>query len=139
MLDRSHKPKRFVWPFLLAALFSFAGVGIRHQCIGAVLTTLEYRIGGVELRVTPAVLSVPKGIAGSVFVELMGRTSAVPAGAFIEATFRGPSFPARRVIGQINAPLLLPLLGNHKLDGLSAFAAGLAAKARQHSALPDTQ
>jgi concanavalin A-like lectin/glucanase superfamily protein/Big-like domain-containing protein/thrombospondin type 3 repeat protein len=91
------------------------------------LTTLEYRITGTQLRVTPLVLSVPKGVPGSILVELAsgGSTNADTAsladGAFVEATLRGPAFPARRVIGQVNAPLLLPLLplvGDYELNDI---------------------
>ena len=84
------------------------------------MTTLEYRVVGTQLRVTPAALAVPKGISGSVFVQLTGGTNA-SNGAFVEATLRGPSFPARRIIGQANAPLLLPaipLVGDYQLDNI---------------------
>ena len=83
------------------------------------LTTLEYRVVGSALRVTPAAVSVPKGIAGSVFVELIGV--APPGDVFVAATLRGPAFPARRLIGQVNAPLLLPaipLVGDYELDDI---------------------
>jgi hypothetical protein len=63
------------------------------------LTTLSYRIVGTQLRVSPAVLSVPKGVPGSVMVELIGAGSDVGTvftgmieGGYIEATLRGPSF-----------------------------------------------
>src|SRR5438045_4175425 len=84
------------------------------------LTTLEYRIAGVQLSVTPAVLSVPKGIAGSVLIQLTG-VPVVSTNSFVEATLRGPAFPARRLIGQVNAPLLLPaipLVGDYELDDI---------------------
>ena len=87
----------------------------------APLISLEYRLVGTHLRVTPEVLSVPKGIAGSILVELVGASNAVPSGAFVEATLRGPSFPARILIGQVNAPLLLPslsLTGDYQLDSI---------------------
>jgi hypothetical protein len=71
------------------------------------LTTLDYRVDGQVMEVSPAALSVPKGIAGSVSVTIPGT---VPAGAFVEATLRGPSFPARRLVGAPNRPLLLPPL-----------------------------
>src|SRR5437660_12486363 len=84
---------------------------------GAPLTTLQYRITGAQLSVSPAALSVPKGIAGSVLVEIVSRgatngpaTSSLAAGTYVEATLRGPAFAARRVIGQVNAPLVLPAL-----------------------------
>src|SRR2546427_7285117 len=92
------------------ALFASMFVCMAAAYAGQPLTTLDYRITGTQLRVTPSLLSVPKGIAGSVLVELSGGTNSVPADAFVEATLRGPSFPARRVVGQVNAALLLPPL-----------------------------
>jgi hypothetical protein len=90
------------------------------------LTTLEYRVMGSALRVTPPVLSVPKGIAGSVLVQLNTGGPAATAnsladGSYIEATLRGPSFPARQLVGQPNQPLLLPplaLVGDYQLDNI---------------------
>ncbi len=87
------------------------------------LTTLDYRIDGQAMMVTPSALSVPKGIAGSVGVSIPGE---IPSGAFVEATLRGPSFPARRLVGQPNAPLLLPplsLSGDYSLDGIRLVSA----------------
>jgi hypothetical protein len=54
------------------------------------ITTLEYRITGQELRVSPAALSVPKGIAGSVAVTYTGD-AAFAQGAFVSAPLRGSS------------------------------------------------
>ena len=82
------------------------------------LTTLDYRIKGAQLTITPAALAVPKNIAGSVATQL---STEPPAGSYIEATLRGPSFPARRLVGAPNAPLLLPplnLSGDYSLDGI---------------------
>lgn len=103
---------------LLAGLALFAS-GLTVRAVP--LTTLEYKITGSELHVTPAALSVPKGVAGSVRVELSGGSNAAPTGAFVEATLRGPSFPARRVIGQLNQALLLPplpIVGDYQLDNI---------------------
>src|SRR6185503_9972296 len=99
------------------------------------LTTLEYRIVGTQLKVSPAVLSVPKGIAGSVLVEITGGTNgaaaaSLSAGSYVEATLRGPSFPARRVIGQVNQALLLPplpLVGDYQLDNIHLVDAATGA------------
>ena len=71
------------------------------------LTTLEYKVIGSRLEVSPTVLSVPKNIAGSISVQLSAGATA-PAGSFIEATLRGPSFPARRLVGAVGSPFLLP-------------------------------
>ncbi|MDB6037199.1 MAG: LamG domain protein jellyroll fold domain protein, partial [Verrucomicrobiales bacterium] len=84
----------------------------------APLVSLEYIVKGTALTVSPAALSVPKGIAGSVLIRLEGGTNTVGA---VEAILRGPSFPARRIIGQINQPLLLPalpLVGDYQLDNI---------------------
>lgn len=88
------------------------------------LTTLHYRIDGASMTVSPAALAVPKGIAGSVMVEVSPNLA---AGAFVEATLRGPSFPARRLVGQPNAALLLPplnLVGDYSLDNIRLVASG---------------
>ncbi len=92
------------------------------------LTSLDYKIVGNYLRVTPAAVAVPKGIAGSVLVELVNADgsaktpdNSITQGAYIEATLRGPSFPARRLIGQVNQPLQLPVLnlvGEYQLDNI---------------------
>src|SRR5215203_1680542 len=92
------------------------------------LATLNYKIVGTYLRVSPAAVAVPKGIAGSVLVELANSDgsdkspdNAITQGAYIEATLRGPSFPTRRLIGEVNKPLLLPVLnlvGDYQLDNI---------------------
>ena len=73
-----------------------AWIALLHTAFNAPLTTLEYRVQGVQLEVLPPALSVPKGIAGSVSAKLSGNVPA-PQGSFLEATLRGPSFPARRL------------------------------------------
>ena len=109
---------------LLLLLLSLATA---PQLTGQPLASLEYRIVGTALRVNPVALSVPKGIAGSVLVQLLtgadtnsaGGSSLLSSGTFVEATLRGPSFPARRIVGQVNQPLLLPalnLVGDYQLD-----------------------
>src|SRR5207244_324205 len=95
---------------------------------GAPLTTLRYEIVGTQLKVSPAMVSVPKGVPGSVLVQIAfgdGTTNATTAqmgeGAYVEATLRGPSFDARRLVGQPNAALLLPplnLVGDYQLDNI---------------------
>lgn len=86
----------------------------------ATLTTLDYRLTGSALRVSPSVLSVPKGIAGSVSVEVIGD-AALADHAYVEATLRGPSLPARLLVGAPGQPLLLPplpLVGDYQLDNI---------------------
>ena len=80
-------------------------IGLPALASSQSLTTLDYRIDGQAMVVTPSALAVPKGIAGSVGVSVPGE---IPPGAFVEAILGGPSFPARRVVGLPNAPLLLP-------------------------------
>ena len=91
------------------------------------LTRLTYRIDGAQLKVTPPVLSVPKGIPGSVSVAVAGpdpsgaSASALTAGAHLEALLHGPSFDARRIVSSVNEPMLLPplnLVGDYQLDNI---------------------
>ena len=109
---------RRVLGFLLAG---FTGIATTlGGTASSPLTTLEYRIAGQELRVSPAAVSVPKGIAGSVAVTFSGDP-ALAEGAFVTATFRGPSFPARELFSAVGQPLLLPplsLVGDYQLDGI---------------------
>ena len=100
------------------------------MCLSAApLVSLDYRITGVSLQVSPAALSVPKGIAGSVLVSVVSAGSTtnaasaqLSAGAYVQAVLRGPAFPEPRVlVGAPNAPLLLPpinLVGNYELDSI---------------------
>src|SRR3954462_13703950 len=99
----------------LARVFIFLGLVHAGE-----LTSLDYKILGTRLEVSPAALSVPKGIAGSISVQLKGGGNAGD-GAFIEATLRGPAFPARKIIAQVNAPLVLPpipLVGDYELNDI---------------------
>src|SRR5262249_15176765 len=94
-------------------LFAIGAARVAHA---AVLTELRYTVVGTELTITPAVLTVPKGIAGSVLpsfgVANASNSIVSPSAtdAYVEATLRGPSFPARRLVGPLNVPLLLPPL-----------------------------
>ena len=93
------------------------------------LTTLEYRVTGTGLQVSPSAVAVPKGIAGSVLVSIIagGSTNSsasleLASGAYVEATLRGPAFPEpRRLVGPPNVPLLFPpinLVGDYQLDNI---------------------
>ena len=86
------------------------------------LATLEYEVTGQQLQVTPAALAIPKGIPGSFLASVRtGGGESEASGAFIEATLRGPSFPARRIVGAPNEPILLPplnLVGDYSLDNI---------------------
>lgn len=106
------------WLFLIAMVPSSVGFAQPK-----VLTTFEYHVTGQELRVSPVALSVPKAIAGSINVDLVGVDAASPlrSNTVIEATLRGPSGPPQRVIGTLGQPLLLPplsLVGDYQLDGI---------------------
>src|SRR4029079_15714122 len=94
---------------------------------------------GTSLQVSPPVLSVPKGIPGSVLVSVVagGSTNssaraALCAGAYIQALWRGPAFPTpQRIVSAPNGPLLMPplnLVGDYQLDNIALVdsAGGLA-------------
>ena len=94
------------------------------------LTTLEYRVSGSALEVSPALLSVPKGIAGSVSTRFAGD-AALLNGAYLVATLRGGGAPARELLGMPGQPLLLPPLnvaGDYQLDGIQLVRDGPAGR-----------
>ena len=119
--------KKTVLNLCALAAFIVAGV-LRSSASETPLASLDYTVVGHYLKVSPAAVAVPKGIAGSVLVTLAnadGSTkqpdNALTDGAHIEAVLRGPSFPARRLIGQVGQPLMLPalnLVGDYRLDGI---------------------
>ncbi|MGV3772681.1 MAG: carboxypeptidase regulatory-like domain-containing protein, partial [Verrucomicrobiales bacterium] len=92
------------------------------------LATLRYQIVGIQLKPTPAMVTVPKGVPGSIAVQLVNGDGTpvaydpmLSSNAIVEATLRGPSFQARRIIGQLGEPLMLPplnLSGDYQLDGI---------------------
>ncbi|HSH09270.1 MAG TPA: hypothetical protein VK995_02710, partial [Oceanipulchritudo sp.] len=108
--------------YFKASAILFAGLlGLSGICHAddVPLTTLQYRVHGGGLEVSPAALAVPKNIAGSVATSLRGLSA--PEGSYVEAWLRGPSFPARRLLGAPGQPLLLPplnLVGDYALDGI---------------------
>ena len=83
---------RNLWMLLVVYVFFAESPGARP------LTTLDYTVSGQLMQVTPAALSVPKGIPGSIGVSIPGD---VPSGSFVEGTLRGPSLPARRLVRAI--------------------------------------
>jgi hypothetical protein len=95
---------------------------------GEPLVTLEHNVVGAQLRVDPGELFVPKDIPGSLAVDIVtagGATGAVlgplARGTHVEAVLRGPAFPAYRLLGLPNEPLLLPpiaLTGEYRIDDL---------------------
>ncbi len=113
-------------PQPLSVALCFGLLGFPIVSAAEPLVTLEYRISGQRLEVTPAALAVPKGIPGSVFPVIQAGGSAelsaqLGEGAFVEAILRGPSFDARRLVGAANEPLFLPplnLVGDYSLDNI---------------------
>jgi hypothetical protein len=110
--------KRRLLQVLAVALASFSSLAQKQ-----VLTSFEYQVTGQELRVSPVALSVPKGIAGSLNVDLLGVEAASPlrSNTVVEATLRGPSGPPQRIIGTLEQPLLLPplsVVGDYQIDGI---------------------
>lgn len=103
--------------YILCVLFGVASLPAAQP-----LATLEYRVVGAQLQVSPAVLSVPKNVAGSIMPAIPADVvNSIGQGAHIEATLRGPSFPARRLLAAVNEPLLLPplnLVGDYQLDNI---------------------
>ncbi|MCB9690224.1 MAG: Ig-like domain-containing protein [Alphaproteobacteria bacterium] len=96
--------------------------------LGQTLVSLEHHVVGARLRVDPGELFVPKSIPGSLMVELVSADGTrVPeldrmvGGAYVEAVLRGPAFPAYRLLGLPNEPLMLPplpLVGEYQIDDI---------------------
>ncbi|MCK6551950.1 hypothetical protein L6R52_39325, partial [Myxococcota bacterium] len=92
----------------------------------APLVTLTHHVAGARLDVGPEELWVPKNIPGSLTVDVVTADgarapglAALTWGTHVEAVLRGPAFPALRVLGLPNEPLLLPpiaLVGEYQLD-----------------------
>ena len=92
------------------------------------LASLEYRVVGAQLRAFPESVTVPRNVPGSIRVAFAAGGNAVDgpigdagAGTRIEATLRGPSFPAQRLTAEYGEPLLLPPLritGDYQLDDI---------------------
>jgi len=119
------------WAVLLALGLVFSVLKLLSGTAwSAPLTTLEYRIYGVGLQVSPPALAVPKGIAGSIMVTITGGESAelMGHGTYVEAFLRGPGLPEpRRLVGAVNQPLMLPplnLVGDYQLDSIRLVDAG---------------
>ncbi len=93
-----------LWIMMIILLLS-------HICITAhsqPLTTLEYRLTGLALNVSPAELTVPRDIATQLNTSVVGM-EALPQGASVHATLRGPSFPGTiEITAAPGEPILLP-------------------------------
>jgi hypothetical protein len=90
---RSHRVVSTLWILAVATLIT-----CESSHAAAPLATLEYRVNGTGLQVSPAAVAVPKGIAGSVSITLTGgeAVQALGQGAYVEAYLRGPGFPEPR-------------------------------------------
>lgn len=86
------------------------------------LARLEFRVVGSRLEVSPPLLSVPKGIPGSILVTFAGSLDAeLSQGPRVEALLRGPGLESLRLVGRVNEPLMLPplnVVGDYQLDGI---------------------
>ena len=92
------------------------------------LASLEHHVTSAKLQVSPQTLHVPKNIPGSLAVDLVSAsglqskaTGPLSQGTHIEAVLRGPAFPAYRLLGLPNEPLVLPplsLLGDYQIDDI---------------------
>lgn len=118
-------PGRSVAAFALACLGLLPGAPAR-SAPAPLPVTLDYRVLGAQLRPARTSLAIPKNVAGAIGVSVVAAdgsssdaTRAVAEGAIVEATLRGPSFPARRVVGLPGGDLELPplpLVGDYSLD-----------------------
>jgi hypothetical protein len=99
-----------------------------HEARAEPLASLQHHVVGVRLRVAPGELFVPKGIPGSLSVDLVTGDGSRPIDVeamakdkYIEAVLRGPAFPAYRLLGLPNEPLMLPpiaLAGEYQIDDI---------------------
>jgi len=123
MIKEASRLNRAVLAFTVLAWTLLSILPTTRASDATPLTIFDYHITGQQLRVSPAAVAVPKGIAASVNVELLGveATDPLRLNTVIEATLRGPSGPAQRVLGTLGQPLLLPplsLIGDYQLDGI---------------------
>jgi hypothetical protein len=102
-------------------LLSFANVASATQVETPELPTLEYRLTGLALEVSPSALTVPRGVATQVNTSVYGA-EALPADAAVRATLRGPSFPGTiEITATPGEPILLSPLsqsGTHFLEDI---------------------
>ncbi len=92
------------------------------------LTVIQHHVVGARLSVTPDQLYVPKSIPGSLRVDITDANGlphpdarALAFGTHVEAVLRGPAFPAYRLLGVPNEPMLLPpiaLAGEYQIDDI---------------------
>jgi hypothetical protein len=92
------------------------------------LTSFRHDIVGAQLIVSPSELFVPKNIPGSIAVNIAAsdgsphpQAASIARGKYIQAFLRGPAFPAYRLLGFPNEPLVLPpiaLVGDYEIDDI---------------------
>jgi hypothetical protein len=126
-------PKLSIPDRLPAAIFAlFAGslsMALHARSAAAQpLASFEHHVVGVRLRVSPEDLYIPKSIPGSLAVDLVTGEGARPIDVenlalhtHVEAVLRGPAFPAYRLLGLPNEPLILPplaLVGEYQIDDI---------------------
>lgn len=89
------------------------------------LTQLQYHLTGLGLDVFPSALTVPRSIATQLNTRVVGG-EALPAGAIVKATLRGPSFlSATTLTATPGQPILLPAFtqpGTHFLEDIHVEA-----------------
>lgn len=108
---------------IVALLVSLSLAGTR-EAKGQLITRLEHDVVASRLEVSPSTLYVPKNIPGSLRVELTsasGEFGRLGVGTHVEGVLRGPGFPAHRLLGLPDEPLLLPpiaLVGEYRIDDL---------------------
>ena len=118
---QSRLPVRWLGGILLA-------LSVACSVFAQSLTTVEYRVVGLQLVPNRTSLDIPKNIAGRLTLNVVAGQDADNAatrklndGAIIEATLRGPSFPARKIFGLPNTDFILPplnLVGEYSLDNI---------------------
>ena len=108
-------------------LLGIAAILLARDAVAEPLVSLEHHVVGARLRVSPEELFVPKTIPGSLMVEVVSASGSraglggAARGTHVEAVLRGPSFPAYRLLGLPNEPLMLPPLalpGDYQIDDL---------------------
>ncbi|MBW1939675.1 MAG: hypothetical protein JRI67_13150, partial [Deltaproteobacteria bacterium] len=106
-----------IWTFCVA-IFLLCLAPLAHA---QPLTELQYRLTGFALDVSPTALTVPRGIATQLDTTVVGA-EALPAGAAVYATLRGPSFPGTiDITAAPGEPIFLPPLsqpGLHFLEDI---------------------
>jgi hypothetical protein len=108
------------WIYFLI-LITFAFLSLDTLTNAQPLTELQYRLSGLSLEVSPSALTVPRGIATQVNTSVIGK-EALPSGATVYATLRGPSFPGTiEIKAAPGKPIYLPPLsqpGTHFLEDI---------------------